>query len=68
MACLYADGKLMPGATWRQEGILGTVFLGSVRELGDGRVSPSIRGRAWMTGESKLLFSRGDPFLEGIRF
>lgn len=68
MACLHADGKLAPGAMWRQEGILGTVFLGSVRELGDGRVSPSIRGRAWMTGESTLLFAEGDPFVEGIRF
>jgi 4-hydroxyproline epimerase len=32
MACLYADGKLAAEATWRQEGILGTVFHGSVRE------------------------------------
>ena len=68
MACLHADGKLASGATWRQEGILGTVFLGSVRELSDGQVSPSIRGRAWMTGESKLLFSGSDPFVDGIRF
>jgi 4-hydroxyproline epimerase len=29
MACLAADGKLEPGAMWRQEGILGTVFEGS---------------------------------------
>ena len=28
MACLVADGKLAPGAVWRQEGILGTVFEG----------------------------------------
>ena len=30
MACLHADGKLQPGQTWRQEGILGTVFEGSI--------------------------------------
>lgn len=30
MACLYADGKLAPGQIWRQEGILGTVFEGSL--------------------------------------
>jgi 4-hydroxyproline epimerase len=29
MACLAADGHLKPGETWRQEGILGTVFEGS---------------------------------------
>jgi 4-hydroxyproline epimerase len=68
MACLYDDGKLAPGTTWRQESILGTVFQGSVREGGDGQVNPSIRGQAWVTGESKLLFAEDDPFLQGIKF
>jgi 4-hydroxyproline epimerase len=68
MACLYADGKLQPGEVWRQEGILGTVFEGTVEVLADGRVSPRIRGRAWITGESRLLFDPTDPFAEGIRF
>jgi len=68
MACLYDDGKLAPGVIWRQEGILGTVFQGSVREGSDGQVNPSIRGRAWVTGESKLLFACGDPFVQGIKF
>ena len=68
MACLYAEGKLQPGAVWRQEGILGTVFEGSVEELPDGRVRPRIRGRAWITGEAKLIFDADDPFAEGVRF
>ena len=68
MACLYDDGKLAPGVPWKQEGILGTVFLGSVREGSDGQVNPSIRGRAWVTGESKLLFQAEDPFFQGIKF
>ncbi len=68
LACLYADGKLAPGQVWRQESILGTVFEGSVQPGADGQVLPSIRGRAWITGESKLLFAAGDPFSEGIRF
>lgn len=68
MACLYANGKLAPGEVWRQEGILGTVFEGTIEEAGSGRVKPSIRGRAWITGESKLLFSQDDPFAVGIRF
>ncbi len=68
MACLYDDGKLAPGVTWKQEGILGTVFHGSVREGSDGQVNPSIRGRAWVTGESRLLFAEDDPFAQGITF
>jgi 4-hydroxyproline epimerase len=68
MACLYDEGKLAPGAQWKQEGILGTVFQGSVREGHDGEVHPSIRGRAWVTGESKLLFDDDDPFASGIKF
>jgi 4-hydroxyproline epimerase len=68
MACLYDEGKLAPEAVWRQEGILGTVFQGSVRQSKDGQVNPSIRGRAWMTGESRLLFMEDDPFKQGIKF
>ena len=66
MACLFADGELRERQVWRQEGILGTVFEGQVLERADGGVDPEIRGRAWITGESKLLFSSGDPFLQGI--
>ena len=68
LACLYADGKLQSGEIWRQESILGTVFEGSVEPLADGRVAPTIRGRAWITAETKLLFDAADPFAAGIRF
>jgi 4-hydroxyproline epimerase len=68
MACLYADGKLAPGEVWRQEGILGTVFEGTIEAFGSGPVLPKIKGRAWITGESTLLFDAADPFAEGIRF
>jgi 4-hydroxyproline epimerase len=68
MACLHADGKLADGEVWKQEGILGTVFEGSIEEGAEGRVHPSIRGRAWMTGESKLSFASDDPFRNGIPF
>jgi 4-hydroxyproline epimerase len=67
MACLYADGKLAEGQIWRQEGFLGTHFVGSVQECGDG-VLPTIRGRAWITGESTLIFDRDDPFAGGVKF
>jgi 4-hydroxyproline epimerase len=68
LACLHADGKLTPGQRWRQEGILGTVFEGSVEALPDGRVAPTIRGRAWITAESTLRFYPTDPFAAGIAF
>lgn len=67
MACLFAEGKLAEGEFWRQEGILGTVFEGSVRAGEDGTVLPTIRARAWVTSEAKLLFAADDPFREGIR-
>jgi 4-hydroxyproline epimerase len=68
MACLYDDGKLLPGTLWKQEGILGTVFQGSISSAHDKEVNPSIRGRAWITGELKLLFDDDDPFAMGIKF
>jgi 4-hydroxyproline epimerase len=68
LACLYADGKLAPGETWVQEGILGTFFEGTITEASDGYVYPVITGRAWVTAESKLLFQNNDPFVDGITF
>jgi 4-hydroxyproline epimerase len=65
MACLVAAGKLAPGDVWKQEGILGTVFEGSVR-IDNGAIIPSITGSAFVTAESALLFDPGDPFRNGI--
>jgi 4-hydroxyproline epimerase len=66
LACLAADGKLAPGQVWRQAGILGTVFEGSY-ELREGQLIPSITGTAFITAESRLILSPGDPFIAGIR-
>jgi 4-hydroxyproline epimerase len=66
LACLHADNKLMPGKTWRQEGILGTVFEGQI-EVRNGAVIPTITGSAFVTSESRLIFAPQDPFLYGIR-
>jgi 4-hydroxyproline epimerase len=65
MACLAADGKLAPGEAWRQEGILGTVFVGRVR-IEEERIIPSITGSAYITAESILLYDPADPFRNGI--
>lgn len=67
MACVYADGKLKEGQVWRQEGFLGTHFVGTIQAQGEA-VLPTIRGRAWITGESELLFQQDDPFAGGIEF
>ena len=68
MACLAADGLLQPGETWRQEGILGTVFIGSYQWDGadSGRILPTICGSASITAESKLIFCPDDPFRLGV--
>jgi 4-hydroxyproline epimerase len=65
LACLIADGKLVAGQIWRQEGILGTVFEGSAR-MKNGWVIPSITGSAYVTSEASLLFDSLDPFRMGI--
>lgn len=65
MACLVAAGKLKPGEVWRQEGILDTVFEGIVR-IENGAIIPSIKGSAYVTAESTLLFDAEDPFRNGI--
>jgi 4-hydroxyproline epimerase len=65
MACLVAARKLTPGDLWRQEGILGTVFVGCVR-IENEAVIPSITGSAFVTAKSTLIFDSKDPFRTGI--
>lgn len=65
LACLYADGKLAPGDTWRQESVTGSVFEGQVRLDGD-RIIPLIRGTASVTAELELILDEADPYRFGI--
>jgi 4-hydroxyproline epimerase len=66
LACLAADGKWTPGQTWRQEGIVGSIFEGTL-EVQEQSVIASITGSAHVTAESTLILSAGDPFRMGIR-
>jgi 4-hydroxyproline epimerase len=81
VACLYAGGKLNPGEVFRQESIIGSIFEATFRlphlderqtlELqGTGPlervVVPSIRGSAFVHGETTLVFGKNDPFRLGI--
>lgn len=66
LACLYADGKLREGQVWKQEGIVGSVFEGSIR-VRDGQVHPSIKGSAFVSADATLILDARDPFRMGIR-
>ena len=66
LACLYADGKIREGQTWRQESLIGSVFEGTVK-VRDGKVYPSIKGSAFVTAEAELILHPRDPLCMGIR-
>ncbi|HMP59318.1 MAG TPA: proline racemase family protein [Gemmatales bacterium] len=65
LACLAAAGTLAPGAIWRQESVLGTVFEG-VYAPAEAGIWPTITGAAYVTAESTLLLDPRDPFPAGI--
>ncbi len=66
LACLYADGKLQAGETWRQESIVGSIFEGRVR-VADDKIYPTIKGSAFINAEADLILDENDPFCWGIR-
>lgn len=65
LACLHADGKLVPGGIWRQRGILGSIFEGSFQVQGE-TIIPSITGAAYVMAEGSLLLDPEDPLQMGI--
>jgi len=67
LACLAADGKLAPGATYRQESLIGSLFVGSYEVAPDNQISPTIRGTAYINAEATLILQPDDPFRMGIR-
>ncbi|HEX7865833.1 MAG TPA: 4-hydroxyproline epimerase [Variovorax sp.] len=68
IACLAADGKLAPGEVWKQASVIGSVFEASYTLDGEeGRVIPTLRGRAHISAEATLLIDDADPFGWGIR-
>lgn len=69
LACLAASGKLVPGQTWRQAGILDSVFSGTVETAPTaegGGVFPRVTGSAYVTGSGELIVDPADPFAHGI--
>jgi 4-hydroxyproline epimerase len=67
LACLAADGKLAPGAIWRQESIIGSVFRGQYRTTEQaGVIIPTISGQAYVNADLTLVIDPTDPFGAGI--
>jgi len=66
VACLAADGLLAPGAVWQQASVIGSRFAVSY-EMVDGQIIPTVRGRAYVSAESRLVLDPLDPFCWGIR-
>jgi len=70
MAALHAKGELGLNQPFRHEGILGTVFTGTLVEeahVGPHRaVVPTISGQAWITGFANYVLADDDPFPEGF--
>jgi 4-hydroxyproline epimerase len=69
LACLAADGKLLPGEDWIQESIIGSTFTGrySWLDQGAGTVLPVITGTAYVNAEATQILNGNDPFCWGIR-
>jgi proline racemase len=68
LACVAADGHWPAGTPWIQESVIGSRFEATWAPLPDspGRIRPTITGRAWITGETRLLREADDPFRDGI--
>jgi 4-hydroxyproline epimerase len=66
MAALHARGHLAIEQRWRQESITGSLFTGWLTKRSDGELVPHVRGTAFITSESTLLFDPRDPFRCGF--
>ncbi|MCG8653417.1 MAG: proline racemase family protein, partial [Pirellulales bacterium] len=68
LACLAAEGRLQPGQTWTQEGVLGTTFAGQYSwvDSSQEKIRPLITGSAHIIADAQLLLDSQDPFRWGI--
>ncbi|WP_404307471.1 proline racemase family protein [Neorhodopirellula lusitana] len=67
LACLAADGTLLPNEQWTQDSVTGGRFRASYRpgaSLPDGKetIVAKITGRSFICGETTLINQEGDPF------
>lgn len=68
LACLAADGKLEPGAIWRQESIIGSVFEARYQWMDRslGHIAPTITSKAYVNADCSIVADPDDPFAWGI--
>jgi 4-hydroxyproline epimerase len=72
LACLAADGKLLPGQVYRQESVVGSIFQASYQlDQSTGStipcaIVPTIEGFAYVNGSAELLLDHSDPFCWGL--
>ena len=71
LAHLYAKGELKVGDTMRHESIIGSVFVGGVKEAanvgGHDGIIPTIEGWARKTGYNTLFLDDRDPYMTGFQ-
>lgn len=70
LAVLHARGQVQVGGKVTFRSIIDTEFVGTIRgvqTVGDvDAVLPTIRGRAWVTGERQVRLDPDDPFQTGF--
>lgn len=71
LAVMHARGQANVGDTLLARSIIDSEFLGRIEEevsIGSTKaIRPSISGRAWLTGRSRLMLDPQDPWPEGYR-
>ena len=71
MAVLAARGVMAPGDHLTMTSVIGSTFVGSIREktqVGDRpAIIPTISGQAWITGTHQHTLDPSDPWPEGYR-
>ncbi|WP_370515697.1 proline racemase family protein [Kangiella sp. HZ709] len=66
LAALAAKGLLAENETWVQDSIINSRFEAKYRRTDDGKIIPTIIGKAYISAESTLIFDPKDPFKFGI--
>ena len=66
MAQLHARGELALRTDFVNESLLGTRFTGRLVAESSQGVTPTIEGRAWVTGMAQYLLDPTDPFPNGF--
>ncbi|WP_170754103.1 proline racemase family protein [Ruegeria lacuscaerulensis] len=67
LACMAADGALVPGEEIVQQSIIGSTYRLSYQPGHEGGVIPSITGQAHIMAQANLIFAAADSFRNGIQ-